>query len=329
MSAERAEDFDDAGVELVEATPDEVPAMASVYREEPVRWMRPPSDYAHAFNGFVMNRPALVFKVCEAGMMRGYMIVQQPRDGDDRIPVQEAAGDRRCLTGALGKLIRKLDLQALSLHVMGCDRWFQDCLQARGLTGAPANSSGTVTLINFVQFMERMRPYFAEVVGETEAQSLVFQEQGDEMIFTYGGDQVVAPDQGGGGAVDFRYAGWIRRGAPEIRRPGWRGSGGGVSDSGPVVRGELSITAMAAARHGRDSQSFPAPVEQDRGFLHEVFADSRGCRVVPDGDCRDAEAQLAASVGRWVRYGGSSTARCWGVNSSSTLSTPSGTCTLE
>ncbi len=196
VSAERAGDFDDASVELVEASPDDVPAMASVYREEPVRWMRPPSDYTHAFNGFVMNRPALVYKVCEAGMTRGYVIVQQPREADDRIPVQEAAGDRGCLAGALGKLIRKLDLRALGVHVMGCDRWFQDCLQSRGLTGAPANSSGTVTLINFVQFMERMRPYFAEVVGETEAQSLVFTEQGDEMIFSYGGDRVVAPDQG-------------------------------------------------------------------------------------------------------------------------------------
>ncbi len=196
LKAEQAGDFDDAGVELVEASPDDVPAMASVYRGEPVRWMRPPSDYAHAFNGFVMNRPARVFNVREAGMIRGYMIVQQPRDGETRIPVQEAAGDRRCLTGAMGKLIRALDLQALNLHVMGCDRWFQDCLQGRGLTGAPANSSGTVTLINFVQFMERMRPYFAEVVGETEAHSLVFQEQGDEMIFCYGGDRLVAPDQG-------------------------------------------------------------------------------------------------------------------------------------
>ncbi len=196
ISAERAGDFDDDGVELVAASRDDVPAMASVYREEPVRWMRPPSDYSHAFNGFVMNRPALVFKVCEAGMMRGYMIVQEPREGDDRIPVQEAAGDRRCLTGALGKLIRTLDLQAIGLHVMGCDRLFHECLQSRGITGAPANSSGTVTLINFVQFMERMRPYFAEVIGESEARSLVFREDGDEMTFTYGGDQVVAPDQG-------------------------------------------------------------------------------------------------------------------------------------
>lgn len=196
LNADRAGDFDDAGVELVAACPDDVPAMASVYREEHVRWMRPPSDYAYAFNGFVMNRPALVFKVCEAGLTRGYMIVQQPHEGDGSIPVQEAAGDRRCLTGALGKLVRTLGIQSLGLHVMGCDRWFQDCLQARGITGAPANSSGTVTLINFVQFMERMRPYFAEVVGESAAQSLVFRQKGDEMIFSYGGDRVVAPDQG-------------------------------------------------------------------------------------------------------------------------------------
>ena len=196
VSAERAGDFDDDGVELLAATADDVPAMASVYREEHVRWMRPPSDYAHAFDGFVMNRRTQVFKVREAGMMRGYLMVQHPSAMGDSISVQEASGNRRCLTGALGKIIRELDLRSLNVHVMGCDRWFQDCLQSRGLTGTPANASGTVTLINFEQFMERMRPYFAEVTGETEAQSLVFRQQGDEMIFSYGGDQVVAPDQG-------------------------------------------------------------------------------------------------------------------------------------
>ena len=196
VSAERAGDFDDDGVELLAATHDDVPAMASVYREEHVRWMRPLSDYAHAFDGFVMNRRTLVFKVCEAGMMRGYVMVQHPGELGGNISVQEASGNRRCLTGALGKIIRELDLQSLGVHVMGCDRWFQECLQSRGLTGTPENSSGTVTLINFEQFMERMRPYFAEIIGETEAQSLVFRQQGDEMIFSYGGDQVVAPDQG-------------------------------------------------------------------------------------------------------------------------------------
>ena len=49
---------------------------------------------------------------------------------------------------------------------------------------------------SFPRFMERMRPYFAEVVGEAAAEGLVFQERGDEMLFTYGGDRVIAPDRG-------------------------------------------------------------------------------------------------------------------------------------
>ncbi|MBI2950925.1 hypothetical protein HYY27_02465, partial [bacterium] len=54
----------------------------------------------------------------------------------------------------------------------------QGLLVERGMTGTPANASGTVTLIHFAQFMERMRPYFAERLGETGARSLVFLEQG-------------------------------------------------------------------------------------------------------------------------------------------------------
>ena len=57
-------------------------------------------------------------------------------------------------------------------------------------------------VIHFVQFMERMRPYFEEVLGEA-AKGLVFEEQGDEMIFRYGGDRVVAENRGMAAEIIF------------------------------------------------------------------------------------------------------------------------------
>jgi hypothetical protein len=110
--------------------------------------------------------------------------------------VLEFAGDRGCLVGILGRLVREHGLRELGLHVLGVDRLLQDLLRQRGLTGTPANVSGTVGIVNFVQFMERMRPHFAEVIGESEAESLVFRELGDELAFHYGGDRVVAGDRG-------------------------------------------------------------------------------------------------------------------------------------
>lgn len=190
--------FDDAGVEVREAGPGDAEAVAEVYRREPVRWLRPPADYRNALTSYVMNRPAQFLMVYERGALTGYVIVQLLREQDRERKVQlvEFAGDRRSVAGALGEVVKRYDLEALRVHVAGYDKPMQGLLVERGLTGTPANASGTVTLIHFAQFMERMRPYFAERLGETEARSLVFLEQGDQMIFLYGGDRVVAEDQG-------------------------------------------------------------------------------------------------------------------------------------
>ena len=49
----------------------------------------------------------------------------------------------------------------------------------------------------------RDRPYFAEVVGEASARGLVFEQRGDQMIFRYGGEAVVAENQGKAAEIIF------------------------------------------------------------------------------------------------------------------------------
>ncbi len=193
-----ADRFDDAGVEVREATPEDAEALAEVYRREPVRWLRPPVDYRNALTSYVMNRPAQFLMLYERGALQGYVIVQMLREQDRerKVQVMEYAGDRRSVVGALGKVVKRYDIEGLRVHAGGWDRPMQGALAARGLRGTPGNASGTVTLIHFTQFMERMRPYFVERIGETEAGSLVFQERGEQRIFLYGGDRVVAEDRG-------------------------------------------------------------------------------------------------------------------------------------
>ena len=204
VTAERAGDFDEGGVDVAPAKKADMPAIAAIYRREPVRWMRPISDFENALVGYVMNRPAHVLAIREQGALRGYVMLQQPGERDGRrVQVQEFAGDRRCVVGALGKLIRAYELEAVGLHAMGYDSLLRDMLEARGLTGGPANASGSVTLIHFTQFMERMRPYFAELVGDTASRGLIFHTRGDEFVFSYGGDEVVA--EGRGDAVQLIF----------------------------------------------------------------------------------------------------------------------------
>ncbi len=196
---DQADAFDDPGIELVEATPDDIEMMAETYRHEPVRWLRPPADYENGMTGFVVNKPAEFLLIKEDGAVRGYVIVVMPRREQDSgsITIAELAGERRAIAGALGKVLgRHDDAQSLGVHVMGRDARLRELLEAGGLIGAPANCSGTAMMINFTQFMERMRPYFEERVGTKAAQGLAFIERAEQMIFAYGGDQVIAEDAG-------------------------------------------------------------------------------------------------------------------------------------
>jgi GNAT superfamily N-acetyltransferase len=196
---EHADAFDDAGIEIVEATPDDIETMAEIYRHEPVRWLRPRADYENGMKGFVTNKPAEFLLVRENGAVRGYVIVVMARRERDAgtISLAELAGERRAVAGALGKILRRHDdAGRLGVHVMRCDARMRGLLEAGGLEGTPANSSGTTMIINFRQFMERMRPYFEERVGTEAAESLVFIERAEQMIFAYGGDEVVAEDAG-------------------------------------------------------------------------------------------------------------------------------------
>ena len=113
------------------------------------------------------------------------------------VSLAELAGERRVIAGALGKVLKRhTEAHELGVHVMGYDARMRELLEAQGLEGKAANSSGTTMIINFRQFMERMRPYFEERVGTGAARSLVFTEQAEQMIFAYGGDAVVAEDAG-------------------------------------------------------------------------------------------------------------------------------------
>ena len=65
-----------------------------------------------------------------------------------------------------------------------------------------------MTLVDFPQFMEMMRPHFVEKLGVHEAEAMVFRQQGDQMIFAFGG-----------GRVDLRHDGWQRKGLACGGRP--------------------------------------------------------------------------------------------------------------
>ena len=95
-------------------------ALAALYRREPVRWLRPPSDFLNALKGHVMNRPAEVLGVYEHDHLRAYVIPGPRKKGEDaHQSILEFAGDRRSVLGAL---VQPHESETLDVHVMGYDR---------------------------------------------------------------------------------------------------------------------------------------------------------------------------------------------------------------
>ena len=204
VPSDRAGDFDDPTWTVVPASAADVDAIGHIYRREPVRWMRPPSDIAFGIDGWVQNRPAKTHLIRRGDRPVAFGVVQQARDRDDgRVNLLDYAGERSAIVGALGKWIRTQELKRLSLHVKGFDSVLYDMLYARGLPPERAALPGTTMVIHFEQLLEKMRPYFVERIGEHAATGLAFREVGDEYHIYYGGDRVVAESRGAAAHLIF------------------------------------------------------------------------------------------------------------------------------
>ncbi len=204
IARERTNDFDDTTWTITQASKADVETIGTIYRREPVRWLRPPSDIAFGIDGWVQNRPAKTYLIYRGDQPVAFGVMQQARERDDgQVHLLDYAGERSAIVGALGKFIEKQHLNRLSVHVKEFDTVLRGLLEARDLPGEPANLPGTTMIIHFEQLLKKMRPYFVERVGEHAAYGLVFRESGDEYHIYYGGDRVVAESRGAAAQLIF------------------------------------------------------------------------------------------------------------------------------
>lgn len=188
MTEEQARQREQAGLAGITVTPmrdGELPLLSACYRQEPVRFLRPLDDYRRALEcRFVMNRTSEFLIVHENGDFRGYLIAHTPgSEGGCR--VAEFAGDRRALTAALPGLMRHMRATSLFWQVQRHDALFRSLCESTGLIGTTVSASGTCKLINFPQLMERMRPYFVEMLGVREAERLSFWHRDEQYGFRH------------------------------------------------------------------------------------------------------------------------------------------------
>jgi len=164
-------------------TEEEESLVMNCYRAEPVRFVRSPEDYGRALQSVrVMDRPSDFLVVREGGAFRGYLIAPHP--GVVAQPqVAEFAGDRHAILAALSHVLRHCGQDRLGFTALSHDYLMQSLCKQAGLQGEVRTTPGTVTLVNFPQFMERMRPYLVEALGKEKASRLQFRQDGERYFF--------------------------------------------------------------------------------------------------------------------------------------------------
>jgi hypothetical protein len=174
-----------ARVTVAVMTEADLPLVMESYRAEPVRFTRTPENYAHALQSVrVMDRPSDFLVVRERGEFRGYLIA--PRPGVEAAPqVAEFAGDRHAIFGALPQVLRWCGRNNLGFTVLRHDSLMRSLCEQAGLRGTPRTTPGTVTLVNFPQFMERMRPHFVERLGRRVASRLRFGQEAERYLCAF------------------------------------------------------------------------------------------------------------------------------------------------
>ena len=187
----------DVGVSIVEAKPADIPKLSVVYCREPVRFIRPREMFERAFeSSVVMNRFSNFWLIYQGESLRSYAIVSKPRQDGESIRIAEYAGERVSVLGALTQIAAFYNRRRVNLHVSGHDTVMQGLLQESGVRLEPTHAAGTVQIVNFAQLMERLRPYFAEVLGEATANQLWFTATDGGYQIRYGGDVITIPDCG-------------------------------------------------------------------------------------------------------------------------------------
>jgi predicted N-acetyltransferase YhbS len=157
-----------------------LPAVAGLYQAEPVRFLRPPEDWARAFACRVVMAGKSDFWGLWAGeTLVAYVIAHPPRtprpEGAPAIVrVVEYAGDRVAVASALPRLLARYEAEHLRLPVADGDAALRAHLRRAGSEGMPGTAWGTLRVINFPQLMERCRPLLAERLGGRPARALRF-----------------------------------------------------------------------------------------------------------------------------------------------------------
>ena len=179
----------EAGVEVRKFDLEDLPVWSKIYRNEGVRFHRPYDDFQKLTMIMPEYRGKHLYSILQHNQIIAYAVCVKGRD--DSVHLDEYAGSRQAVLGALHKLREEFGAPTIGVSVPRHDIEFAVLLDS--VAGEPryGNTGGTITILNFPQLCNKMRPLFEELVGQEIAQELVFEEQDGVYSVSLHDDRIV------------------------------------------------------------------------------------------------------------------------------------------
>jgi len=180
-----AEAFKSADVTVEPVADSELPAVMAAYRLRVARFVRPLDDWRWFLETRTCAcRDAELLVVRNDGIFSGYLLTATTMD-KGILQVMEFVGHPFALASAFAAAIEQRNAAGLTLVLQEEDHALRELAVAAGIALEPVHFSGTLLLVNTMQLLQRLQPYFAERAGMLVANQLKFEEKDGQFTLTW------------------------------------------------------------------------------------------------------------------------------------------------
>ena len=185
LTREALSQFEDAGVQVRQATVQDAALLAKLNQREGLRFVRPLEDYVLTLKyGHCSGRACGVHVIARSGIPMGYVIATKPehKDGVTSARVLECAGDHGSILAGLARLVEQTGGGAKLVADLASGSGLADLLSACGVPGQPLQTPCTIKAVDFARTMSKLRPYLAERLPKDLVDSLGWAQGGDRYV---------------------------------------------------------------------------------------------------------------------------------------------------
>lgn len=195
-----------AGFRCERFLPAHIDACAVLYRNKPLRYVRPRGDWAIQIEkGKAKAHDARFLAVMRAGRPAGYVIYGAP-NAEGKSHVVEYGGLTAAVLAGLRTVLAG-GVSELRIDVPPFDVEMAEQLAARGVSLVPRPLDCTIRVVDFPALMEALRGGLVERLGAREAEMLRFVEEGGACRFVRGAESLDIADPAELAEVIFGVAG--------------------------------------------------------------------------------------------------------------------------